>query len=266
MSSLANMWNGGYHTKQSMRGLGPQRPLRDCNIEEIHARSKLIDPSSALLFDKKDSGQEKRRMRDLVLELCGPEKHPEPIKILTMPASRWKFEATLSIRREGRFRECENGPIRTTFHCVENDRTIYYKALCNVPGITHPNNVIKDIGKSKLAERTLSYLFIDRYYFTDVDALMQETDEQYDCVWLDYLGPLTLKRLELIKLFFVNNIKHTLVLTNLKGRWNKELGFSITQHNDYGNWLQSHFLGHTIEHYHEYFDTSPMVQIAISKR
>lgn len=264
------MWDGGFWNQHSLKGLGPQRKLRDCNIEEVAAHFGDVEKTAGMGFVTKGAGDEKYAARDLVIDLFGPNRFPGPIRILSMPALKWKFEgALLKVREDNGLRRPwhgSSGPLRTEFYCVENDRAIYYAAMMRVPGMGSPSNVLTDHGKTTYAERVMGYLWIHRYIFTDIDTIIRDKIGTYDCVWLDYTGPITMGRLAEVKAFMADNVTSTLVLTSLKGRWNREVSRDLEYFDCYEDWICHQFEDYKVEHYVEYFDTSPMVQIAISKR
>jgi hypothetical protein len=266
----SRMWNGGFWTKQSLKGAGPQRRLAHCNIEEVAAQFRL-NPTTGMAFDPRHVN--KRAARELVLDLFGPQRFPDPITVLTMPGSAWFFEAELLRNREGADRRGAEsldrlkGPERTDIHAVESDRAVYYECLTKTPGCRNRHNVIRDLGKCSFAERTLSFLWIGKYIFANMDDVMGETDQVYDCVWLDYFGPMTTDRMTLIKRFASTNIKHTFVITCLKGRWNPEVRSVLSNFGGYEEWIFSELseIGQ-LEHCVNYFDTSPILQIAFNKK
>lgn len=263
------LWDGGYYSSGMLKGLGPQRPLRNCNIEDIAAHYAHARRSGAVNFANKDTDDEKRNARRLVLDLFGSSRFPAPIKILTMPGSKWAFEAALIKERETPFfarSDVSNGPVRTEFHCFENDRAIYYDAMIKPPGLRHPLNKISDLGENNYCERVTSSLWINRYYFTDVNHLIKNQIGTYDAVWLDYLGPLTVPLLTEIRQFFENRVRSIIVVTSLRARWNKAVAQIASDYDGYSAWVRGAFEGFDEEHCVEYFDSSPMLQVAYSKR
>ena len=254
-------WDGGYYTARTMKGLGSQRALRDCNIEEVAAQFRP-NPTTGLLFS--GGGNEKAAARSLVLSLFGPENYPEPIKVLSMPGIGFHFETELMRRREGVRNFAKHvGPARTEIHAVENDRAVFYQNLTTVPGIRNPRNTIIDLGRSSYAERTLRYLFIDRYVFADVDDVIA-SGNSYDCVWLDYFGPVSAARMQRIRAFFEERVRGTLVVTFLRARHDAATSRMLDFHGGHENWFYNEYAAADVEHYVEYFDTSPMAQFAVS--
>ena len=89
-------------------------------------------------------------------------------------------------------------------------------------------------------------------------------DAKWDAMWLDYIGPMTVERLQLISKFYQKHIEDVLILTTLKGRWNHATGRAVKEAGSYSVWLFDNLPGQLV-HNIEYYDTSPMSQFAVRK-
>lgn len=248
------------------------KPVSKLGMEELAARQKTVVPSGGVLFARNTDGEEKAKARDLVLNLFTREKWDRPLNMLTMPGLYWRFERKLlALRDPGWTRR--SSPRGTHFTGVENDRSIYFAGVTQMPGVETPNRLIKPVkrGRYPFAEIAIKSRFAS-YFFANVDDFMHHQwvkpvyhdTNGWDAAWLDYTGPLSVERLNAIKHFYENYIREVLVVTVLKARWNKETNHAIEKAGGHSAWLKAHLPG-TVEHDIEYFDTSPMAQFAIRK-
>jgi hypothetical protein len=244
------------------------RSLRACGIEELAVHQTTATPSGGVLFARKQDRTNKDAAREQVLDLFGGDRWPKSLSILTMPGVDWKFERKLLGRREGNW-YCKPAPHRTYLTAIENDRSIYHAAVLLMPGITHGNTSVTQVLEgTKFAERAVRNRWVQRYFFGNVDDLMRMHDaaHQYDAAWLDYTGPMSVDRLRAIKQFFNVGIRHTLVLTVLRARWNRETSEAIDRAGGHTVWLLRALPGYVL-HDIEYQDGngSPMAQVAVQK-
>jgi hypothetical protein len=172
-------------------------------------------------------GMEKNIARQKIIDLFSMQ--PNRLHLLTLPGAEWQFERQLLIVRP-----------QTYFTGVENNRAIYLAAAAKKP--KHSNIL-----------------------FGDIDDLMSTTDNAWDAAWIDYNGPLTNKRLAIIRRFYQGFIRSTLIITALKSRWSLDTGTSIDRAGGHSQWLKSYLDGDVL-HDLEYLDTTPMVQFAIRHR
>jgi len=238
------------------------KPLYRCDIEELAAMQQH-NPSGGVLFARNPDREQKDAARQSILDLFSYEAWPENLSILTMPGLDWRFERKLLGKREGDWMR-KAGQQRTSITAIENDRFIYYSASHKMPGTDTKNPLVVHLQAEPFAERTLKTKFIRKFHFANVDDLMAETTESWDAAWLDYTGPLTVERMKLIARFFERSIRSTLVLTVLKARYNKETGAAMERAGGHSAYIRKHLPGEVL-HDLEYFDTSPMAQIAIRK-
>lgn len=232
-------------------------------MEELAARQRIIEPSGGVLFARNADGEKKREARKLILDLFHPAVWAGRLDMLTMPRVHWRFERQLlALREEGWMRA--RSPRRTGLVGVENDRSIYFASCTQMPGVETPDRVIATVkrGKHQFAELAFKTRYAS-FFFADVDDCFRHSWQSgWDAAWLDYTGPLSVKRLELIAGFFRDFIRSTLIVTALKARWDKGTGAAIARAGGYSEWLRKHLPGEVL-HDFEYMDTAPMVQFAV---
>lgn len=246
---------------KSLRQVATYKPVYLCNIEELAAQ-QITRPSGGMLFARNPDREEKDDARKQILGLFTQAAWPKSLSILTMPGLDWRFERKLFGQREGNWLHRLACPQRTTITSIENDRYIYYSAATQMPGLHTRRPLTKILPAERFAERTISTRFISRFHFANVDDLMRETSQSWDAVWLDYTGPLTTERLNLIEQFYHTSVYDTMIVTSLKARWNRETSNAIDRAGGHSEWLRKHLPGEVL-HDLEYFDTSPMAQFAV---
>ncbi|WP_431276220.1 hypothetical protein ACQ858_08195 [Variovorax ureilyticus] len=259
-------------TSRSLHEVAKPRPLTQCGLEELAVHQITATPSGGILFARKKERGEKDEARRYIVDLLGDVEAFPTLSVLTLPGLDWKFENKLLGRREGNWAgEKRDGPARTEFVCIENDRAIYHAALTKMPGMQPWKNrycgnpLISVLPGTKFAERAISNPWIDRFYFGNVDDLMRDDDRVFDAAWLDYTGPLSIERLALIQRFYRERVRRVLVVTALRARWNRETSDAITRAGGHSPWF---LRGTDAEVLHDmnYQDgPSPMAQIAIKK-
>ncbi len=256
-------------TMRSVHEIAEYKPLTSCGMEELAIHLITAPVTGGIAFARKSDREQKDIARTMIIDLFTPIMWPTGLNILSMPGLEWKFERKLLGKREGDwFRK--PSPHRTYITAIENDRAIYHGGLVNMPGLQQEGSINKVLPATKFAERVVRNTWVNRYFFGNVDDLMREQPEEhkYDAAWLDYTGPMSLERAHLINKFFDNSIRSTLVLTNLKARWNAHTSAQIANCGSYESWAEKTFLReHELLHYIEYQDgPSPMAQLAMRKR
>ncbi len=247
---------------KSLHEVAYPRPLRECGIEELAIHQMTANPSGGVLFARKSEHEQKDRARIEVLR-CFTTKRGK-LSILTMPGLSWKFERELLRAREGRW-EGKEWPKSTFIQAVESDRSIYHAAMLQMPGVAE-GALMRVCQDTMLAERAVGNPWVQRFFFTDIDAFMTKQFVHFDGAWLDYTGPLSIKRLETISQFYQTRLKGTLVITSLKARWNRDTVSAIERSGGLSAWIRDSISGHVL-HDIEYQDGgSPMLQIAIAKK
>jgi hypothetical protein len=249
-------------SSRSIGQVAQYKPLSRCNMEELAAHYRYgYTPSGGVLFARSDDREQKDIARQHIVDLFSLSEWPDHLSILTMPSSDWKFERKLLGRREGDwFRRA--GPSKTRFTSVENDRLIYYSAVTKMPGLQTRRALVRSIHAPEFAEQGTRTKFIGEFYFANVDDMMAVTTARWDAVWLDYTGPLSVERMRLIKTFYEQSVRSTLIVTSLKARWNKITSEAVLRAGGHSAWLAKNLPGEVL-HDIEYFDTSPMAQFAV---
>lgn len=259
--------------------IGKPRALRDCGMAELAVHNIRATPSGGILFARCRDRGFKDEARRYVIDLLGDVERYPTLSVLTMPGLDWRFENKLLGRREGDWANGSRAPVRTAITAVENDRSIYFAATTRMPGMirpewrTHrpipagvPNPAVITLTPPAYAEHCLANPWVDRYVFANVDDLLAADSRRYDAAWLDYTGPLTVKRMAAIQQFYDNRLPSggALALTVLKARWNRETGAAIEAAGGCQAWIESR-LG-SAHHVMEYQDTgSPMLQVIVVK-
>jgi len=245
-------------------------PLHKCDVEELASYVAVAKPTGGVLFARNREREAKDAARAEILALLKNDVWPQHLSILTMPGLDWTFERDLLGWREGKWMRLEN-PLRTKIFSIENDRAIYFAAINNnrMPGRLTPNSLLSVKSPPYFAEQAIKTKFIKRFYLANVDALMEEALRDlnpmlFDVVWLDYLGPLSIKRLNTIAAFYKRIVKSILVVTALKARWDKDTGAAIAHAGSHSQWLREHLPGEVL-HDLDYQDVSPMIQFAIRR-
>jgi hypothetical protein len=130
-------------------------------------------------------------------------------------------------------------------------------------------STLKRITKYTFAEMAVKTGFA-AFFFANIDDLMRSQWDNsggrsaWDAVWLDYTGPLTVERLQLIEEFYARYVGRILIVTALKARFNENTTRAIARAGGHSNWLRAHLRGEVL-HDLEYYDTSPMAQFAVRK-
>lgn len=249
-------------SSRSIGQVATYKPLARCDMEELAAHYRYdYTPSGGVLFARSSEREQKDAARQRIIDLFRLSEWPDHLSILTMPGADWRFERKLLGVREGNWYR-RGGPSKTRLTSVENDRLIYYSAVTKMPGLHTKRPLVRSIHAPDFAERGMTTKFIGGFYFANIDDLMTVTTERWDAAWLDYTGPLSVERIRLIKEFFEQSVRSTLVVTALKARWNKVTGEAILKAGGHSAWLRKHLPGEVL-HDIEYFDTSPMAQFAV---
>lgn len=252
---------------RSIGQIAYQKPLRFCGMEELAARQHNINPSGGILFARasEHDREQKKTARQRILDLFAPTIWPGHLRMFTMPGIQWRFERLLLGAREpGWLQHRRNTPQRTHFTCAENDRAIYYAAVSQMPGI-HAEHPLKPIRRFAFAEMGHKTHYAAMFLANIDDVMMADWDHGWDAVWLDYTGPLSIKRLRIIERFYRSSaVHHILIVTALRARWERDTQVAIEKAGGHSEWLRKHLPGDVL-HDLEYQDTVPMTQFAVRK-
>jgi hypothetical protein len=249
-------------TWKSIGEVANYKSVSQCGMEELAFRQRSLKPTGGVLFARNADGDEKREARQSVLDLFHPDKWNRPLHMLTMPSVQWRFERLLlATREEGWLRT--SSPRRTFFTSVENDRSIYFAGIAQMPGVHTPDPLIRR-AKIAFAEQAVRTKYAAFLFATIEDLMRHDWEKGWHAAWLDYTGPLTTERMEIISNFYKRYISEILVITALQARWDKNTSENIDGAGGYFPWLRQQLPGEVL-HEIEYFDTSPMAQFAVRK-
>jgi hypothetical protein len=234
-------------------------------MEELAVRQMRLEPSGGVLFARHHERDSKDVARQAIVDLFHPQRWPGHLHMLTMPGLHWRFERLmLAMRHPGWMQTSETKG--TFFTSIESDRSIYFAAVAHMPGVETRTALIKPIKPERV--RPFAEMGVKTrcasFFFANIDDLMQQKtwDGGWDAAWLDYTGPLTVERLELIQTFFHTYVRDTLIVTAMKARWNRTTSTAIDKADGYSQWLRQSLFGEIL-HDIEYFDTVPMAQFAV---
>ena len=247
---------------RSLGQIANYKPLARLNMEELAARQKTIIPSGGVLFSRNVDGDEKSAARQKVLDLFHPTVWPQPIHVLSLPGVHWRFERKMLGMREIGWMSHKEYPKRTLFTGVENDRAIYYASVGQMPGLHTPNSMLKRTKQFPFSELGVKTHYASVFFANIDDLMMFDWQSKWDAAWLDYTGPLSTERLEIIKRFYARHISSTLIVTALKARWNEKTSNAVRRAGGHSEWLRENLPGEVL-HDIEYNDTSPMAQFAV---
>ena len=255
---------------KTIDGVTARIPLHRCNMEELAAYQRSIEPSPGVMFHRNADRQKKEAARSLILRLCGGIEWPHRLTILTMPGIDWMFERHLLGYRETKWTTDLVHAARTRIFSIENDRAIYFAAINKMPGRTTLDGTVYVKTPPYFAEHAVKTNFIQRFFLANVDNLMEEAlrdidPPHYDVAWLDYTGPLSIKRLRTIAAFYQRVVNSILIITALKARWDRDTSNAVERAGGHSQWLRDHLSGEIL-HDLEYQDTVPMAQFAIRKQ
>lgn len=258
---------------KSINQVAAYKPVSQLGMEELAARQGTIAPSGGVMFARKPDGDEKVKARQMVLDIFGPEGWgSRSLNMLTTPGLHWRFERMLLGAREPGWMKRPH-PSRTHFTGVENDRSIFFAAVTQIPGVETPGRLIKPVKRDRFpfAELAIKSRHAS-FFFANVDDFMGHTwikpayrereHVGWDAAWIDYTGPLSVERLAVIARFFATYIRETMVVTALKARWTRDTAAAIERAGGHSAWLRASLPGEVL-HDFEYSDTSPMAQFAV---
>lgn len=259
---------------RSIGQVAAYKPISRCGMEELAVWQTTAKPTGGVLFARNVDGEEKSAARQIILDLFLPDVWGRKLNMLTMPGVHWRFERKLLGMREAGWMRTKS-PHRTHFTGVENDRSIFFASTTQMPGLNTPGALIKPVKRERFpfAEAAVKTRYAS-FFFANIDEMMQHQWNQapyreqeqagWDAAWLDYTGPLTLARMNVISRFFHCFVRSTLIVTALKARWDRETSDAVTNAGGHSEWLRKHLPGEVL-HDIEYFDTSPMAQFAVRK-
>jgi hypothetical protein len=256
---------------KSIGQVTPYKALAKCGMEELAIRQRNIIASGGVLFARNADGEQKNAARQHVIDLFHPDRWSGRLNMLTMPGVHWRFERKLLGVREAGWMQRKH-PQRTHFTGVENDRSIYFAAVTQMPGVETPNALIKPVKRDKFpfAELAIKSRHAS-FFFANMDDVLSHKWESpayreehligWDAAWLDYTGPLTVERLEAISRFYYTYVRSVLIVTALKARWNRKTSAAINKAEGYSAWLRVNLVGEVL---HEIFGSTTRAELTVS--
>lgn len=210
---------------------------------------------------------EKDAAREAVLRLLTVERFPN-LKILTLPASEWRFEhALLSARGEPENR----GPGRTLIHSLERDIAVYRAACHNIPNsksATRKGEHVRTPECPPFASAHVQSAKVGAFYcctFEDYANDDNTCGPVFNAAWLDFTGKLTPSRLDAIARFWDRQLRSLLVVTLYNARTCDWITGLIRGAGGVEHLLAARMSGAVVEDVLHYGDGAPMVQITLRR-
>jgi hypothetical protein len=208
---------------------------------------------------------EKDVAREAVLRCMSIERFPN-LKVLTFPASEWRFEhALLALRGEPE----DRGPRRTLIHSMERDIAIYRAACHNIPrsrSATRKFDEVRTPSCPAFASAHVQTARIGEFFCCEFEEFAYaERTAFYHAAWLDFNGQLTQRRLDAIERFWTRQVRSLMVVTLLELHQSDWMRGRIAQAGGTEYLLASRLLGSAIESVTRYGDGAPMVQVTLRR-
>jgi hypothetical protein len=210
---------------------------------------------------------EKDAAREAVLRMLTVERFPN-LKILTLPASEWRFEhALLAERGEPE----DRGPRRTLIHSLERDIAVYRAACHNIPrsrSATRKGEEVRTPACPPFASAHVQTAKVGAFYCCTFEDFANDDDDCaacFDAAWLDFTGKLTPSRLDAIARFWERRLRSLLVVTLYNGRTCDWITGLIRGAGGIEQLLASRLAGSVVENVLHYGDAAPMVQVALRR-
>lgn len=210
---------------------------------------------------------EKDAAREAVLDMLTVERFPK-LKMLTLPASEWRFERALLARRD---EPDDRGPRRTLIHSVERDIAVYRAACHNIPrsrSATCKHDRVRTPHCPPFASAHVQTAQIGAFYCCTFEDFANDDDGcagVFDATWLDFTGKLTPSRLQAITRFWDRQLRSLLVVTLYNGRTCDWITALIRGAGGVEHLLASRLSGSVVEDVLHYGDGAPMVQVALRR-
>ncbi len=208
---------------------------------------------------------EKDAAREAVLSVMGVDRFPN-LKVLTFPASEWRFEhALLAMRGE---RE-DRGPRRTLIHSIERDIAVYRAACHNIPRSRSATRNAEEIRTPEcpaFASAHVQTARVGAFYCCEFEDYAAASCQAYfHAAWLDFNGQLTQRRLSAVESFWNRQVYSLLVVTVLELHQSDWMRARINSHGGTEHLLAACLPGALIESVTRYNDSAPMAQIVLRR-
>lgn len=210
---------------------------------------------------------EKDIAREAVLRLFSVERFPN-LKILTLPASEWRFERALLARRG---EPADRGPSRTDIRSVERDIAVYRAACHNIPRSRSSNckrETVRTPTCPPFASAHVQTAQIGAFYCCQFEDFANDDSGLGGCfhaAWLDFNGKLSPSRLDAIARFWDRQLRSLLVVTLYNGRTSDWITALIRGAGGIEHLLAARLSGSVVEDVMHYGDAAPMVQITLRR-
>lgn len=216
---------------------------------------------------------EKDAAREAVLRLFTLEEFPH-LKILTFPASEWRFERELLRLREHLVRLHKRGPSVTQIVGMEREEDVFRAAVANIPRGERKGaqriRVVSDRAFVGAATAVVQTAHISGFYRIAFEDFALEENPHAQCfngAWLDFNGHIGPRRLQAIERFWHRQMcaDGVLVITIMNGRTHPEVGDLIRRAGKVETMLEARLAGSICEQANYYGDAAPMVQVVLRR-
>lgn len=209
---------------------------------------------------------EKDVARDTVLARMTLAHFPTHLKVLTFPASEWRFERALLAQRN----EPESkGPRATQLIAMERDIAVFRAACHNIPtsrSASRKRNEVRVLSTPAFASARVQTAKVGEFMCCAFeDYANAETLQTFDAAWLDFNGKLSPSRLDAIARFWNRQLRSLLVVTLYNGRTEVRITNLIRDAGGIEHLLASRLPGSVVDDVMHYGDGAPMVQIVLRR-
>jgi hypothetical protein len=234
-------------------------------VDELACRQIALKKASpGVSFARKKNSMEKNKARQKILSMLTWRRWSKGLSILTLPGLFWTFEKQLLNLREGHWAVKKN-PIHSTYICsIEIDPAVYRASFAYMPGLDHKSSVTTILTKNMYAAYTVGTRVIPRYHNCNFFAMAKDYDHWFDVAWLDFNGPVTESRMEILKEFYSRNIRRYLIVTALCARYDQGTNITLAEAGSLEKWFEAELPG-KVDHCFRYSDGVPMIQYAVGK-
>jgi hypothetical protein len=218
----------------------------------------------------------KNAARAELLRLLTRGRHPATLSILTMPSMAWSFERALLHQREPASVFGDDGvhtdaagriasrTKRTKITAVERGPGVYAAALKAIPGANQ--GVVAWAETPWFANGVLRTPLIARFYLSSIEQVLANAECYWHAAWLDFTGPLTPARCEVIsRAWSEGRVRDLLTVTATPARTSQPLKQEIDAAGGIAGYLRLICGGSALVHALQYRDTMPMTQVTLAR-
>jgi hypothetical protein len=209
---------------------------------------------------------EKDMAREAVLRLLTPDHFPV-LKILTFPASEWRFERDLLAMRG---EPTDRGPHRTDINAIERDIAVYRAACHSIPrsrSKKRKREAVRTPTCPAFATACVQTAQVGAFYCCTFEDFAKDSANYgvFHAAWLDFNGKLTASRLSAIARFWERQVGSLLVVTLYNARTDEGINRLIHGAGGIEHLLALRLPGSVVEDVTHYNDAAPMVQIVLRR-